>query len=268
MTLLTSSGSGAGGDITGNISNSDNSTGINTTQTGTSLLVSASRDKTVKLWDLENGYCQHTINDHNDWVRCVAVRISDGKVMATAGNDATIYIYNIDQSSSQEFGSQHCVKVGSLNGHDHVIESIAFVTSTPGTTHNNATTSSSASPSKTTSAASPDKKKESINISDYLASGSRDRTVKLWNIKTLSCIATFAHHKNWVRSVTLHPSGSYIITSSDDRTIRVMEISSQRCFRTITDAHPHFVTCLAMHHSQPILVSGGVDQTLRCWYLD
>lgn len=273
--LLVNNGTGSSNNGH-NRSSGNNSTGIDTTQTGTSLLVSASRDKSVKVWDMETGYCQHTINDHNDWVRCVAVRSSDGKVMATAGNDTTIFVYNIEQSgNNQEFGSQQCINFASLNGHEHVIESISFITSTPSsssssTTDTNATSDANMKVTETTPSSSSPMKPEAgrVNITDYLASGSRDRTVKLWNIKTQTCIATFAHHKNWVRSVVLHPSGKYILSASDDRTIRVMEISSQRCFRTIDDAHGHFVTSLAMHHSQPILVSGGVDQTVRCWQLD
>ena len=45
-------------------------------------------------------------------------------------------------------------------------------------------------------------------------------------------------------------------------------LQSNRCLRTIENAHSHFVTSIAMHHTLPILVSGGVDQTVRCWTLD
>ena len=34
----------------------------------------------------------------------------------------------------------------------------------------------------------------------YLVSGSRDRTIKLWDPLEGSCLATFNHHNNWVRS--------------------------------------------------------------------
>ncbi len=250
-----------------------NTSGIDTTQTGSNILISGSRDETVKFWDLETGYCQHTMNDHNDWVRCLAVREYDGRMMATAGNNTAIFVYNILQDSigtGEEFGSQSCVKIATLTGHEHVIESIAFVTSA---TSNESSQNNSNDISSPSSSSSPEKKATSAQryrekINDYLASGSRDRTVKLWSIKTQTCLASFAHHKNWVRSVALHPSGKYILSSSDDRSIRVMEIHSQRCLRTITDAHTHFVTCIAMHHSLPIMVSGGVDQTIRCWHLE
>jgi len=79
---------------------------------------------------------------------------------------------------------------------------------------------------------------------------------------------TFRAHENWVRGVLVHPSGNHILSCGDDRSIRVFDIKSNRCLRTIEDAHPHFVTSLAMHHTLPILVSGSVDHTIKCWQLD
>lgn len=58
----------------------------------------------------------------------------------------------------------------------------------------------------------------------YLASGSRDRTVKLWDPLKGVCLHTFAAHENWVRAVLFHPSHKYIISASDDKTVRVLDI--------------------------------------------
>jgi platelet-activating factor acetylhydrolase IB subunit alpha len=215
-------------------------TGIDSGVAGTSFLVSASRDKTIKFWDVETGFVEHTISDNSDWVRCLSVRDSDGQVMAAAGNEQIISIYETNGDRN---------KIATLVGHEHVIESLAFV-----------------------SAPTPAEKKEkgvpSKIINDYLASGSRDRSVRLWNISTQECLNVFKYHENWVRSVVIHPSGKYIISAGDDRTIRVMDIKSNRCLRTLEDAHPHFVTSVAMHHTLPVMVSGGVDQNVNCWQLD
>ena len=35
---------------------------------------------------------------------------------------------------------------------------------------------------------------------------------------------TFVSHENWVRCIIFHPSGKYIISSSDDKTVRIMDI--------------------------------------------
>ncbi len=62
----------------------------------------------------------------------------------------------------------------------------------------------------------------------YLASGSRDRTVKLWDALQGVCLMTFTAHENWVRCVLFHPSFKYILSCSDDKSIRVMDIKVRR----------------------------------------
>jgi platelet-activating factor acetylhydrolase IB subunit alpha len=212
------------------------STGVNAAIAGAQHLLSGSRDGTVKLWDVETSFCDHTFADHTDWVRCLAVRQSDGALWASSGNDQTIFVYDNTKS-----------KVMELRGHDHVVESLAFVTEEPLKTGHST--------------------QHVETIRDYLASGSRDRTVRLWKVSEGTCLATFKAHENWVRCVVIHPSGNYIISCSDDKSIRVFDIKNNRCLRTLDNAHNHFVTSLDMHHTLPILVSGSVDQTIRCWQL-
>ena len=211
------------------------SSGVDAATAGARTLLSASRDTTVKMWDVETGFCDHTLSDHTDWVRCLATRASDGTLWASSGNDQVIYVYDQKQ------------KMVELRGHEHVVESVSFVTEEP--------------LKKAVSS------KHTDIVRDYLVSGSRDRTVRLWKISEASCVATFTAHENWVRGVVLHPSGNFIISCSDDKSIRVFDIKNQRCLRTLEEAHSHFCTCVAMHPTLPILVSSSVDQTLRCWLL-
>ena len=220
-------------------SSAENNKQIDAEAAGSQFLLSASRDKTVKVWDVATGFCDQTLSDHFDWVRCLAVRQHDGSMFATAGNDTVILLY---ESATRK-------KICELRGHEHVIESIAFVTEVANNSKKNAT-------------------KQMEIARDYLASGGRDRSVRLWNIAAQTCLHTFKIHENWVRSVLIHPSGNYIIAAGDDRSIRVLDIASQRCLRNLESAHPHFVTSLSMHPTLPILVSGSVDTTAKCWMLD
>lgn len=212
--------------------------GMDTSTAGCQHLISASRDETVKLWDIETGFCDHTFTDHTDWVRCLAVRESDGAFWASAGNDTTIRVYDTTKSL-----------VGELRGHEQVIEALSFIKE------------------EALKLGSRETKHTQL-VRDYLASASRDRTVRLWKLSEISCIGVFKSHENWVRSVVLHPSGNYIISSSDDKTIRVFDIKANRCLRTLENAHSHFIGSIDMHHTLPILVSASVDHTIRCWQLD
>jgi platelet-activating factor acetylhydrolase IB subunit alpha len=227
-----------------NTAMTSSTTGLDPHQMACQFLLSASRDHTVKVWDLETGFCEQTIHHHTDWVRCLAVRTSDGARWASAGNDTVICVYN-----------QARQKLWDLRGHEQVIESLAFV-------------SEESFSSSSSNATQPRSSKHVETVREYLASGSRDRTVRLWRIADGTCLATWAVHDNWVRSVLIHPSGLYVLSAADDKTIRVHDIKANRCLRTLEHAHSHFVTSLDMHPSLPILVSGSVDQTVRCWNLD
>jgi platelet-activating factor acetylhydrolase IB subunit alpha len=98
----------------------------------------------------------------------------------------------------------------------------------------------------------------------YLASGSRDRSVRLWDTLSGQCLLVFPVHDSWVRSVIIHPTGKYIISCSDDKSIRVLDVKENRCMRTISDAHGHFITCLAMSKNG-VVVSGSVDKNVSVW---
>jgi platelet-activating factor acetylhydrolase IB subunit alpha len=227
------------------VSQTNSTSGFSAALAGAQHLLSASRDHTVKLWDAETGFCDHTFFEHNDWVRCLAVRQCDGALWASAGNDQVIHVYGSSKN--------HVVE---LRGHEHVVESLSFVCE------------EALKDKKQQQRDGSTSTKHTQMIRDYLASGSRDRSVKLWKISEATCLATFKAHENWVRSVVIHPSGNYIISSSDDKSIRVFDIKANRCLRTLEKAHGHFVTSVDMHPTLPILVSGGVDHCVRCWQLD
>jgi len=58
----------------------------------------------------------------------------------------------------------------------------------------------------------------------YLATGSRDRTAKLWETATGREIRTFVGHEHTVNGITFSNNGKYIATSSADNTFRVWDI--------------------------------------------
>lgn len=205
---------------------------------GGDFIVSSSRDKTIKMWDVANGYCVKTFTGHREWVRLVRV-YQDGSLIASCSNDQTVRVWIVS--------TKEC-KV-ELRDHDHVVECIAWA---PESSH-----------SAINEAAGADNKKGAFQ-GPFLASGSRDKSIKIWDVSTGMCLFTLLGHDNWVRGVVFHPGGKFLLSASDDKTLRVWDLRNKRCSKKL-DAHQHFCTSIDFHKTHPYVVTGSVDQTVKVW---
>lgn len=92
------------------------------------FIVSSSRDRTIKIWEVSTGYCVRTLTGHRDWVRQVRI-YSDGSLMASCSNDQSIFVWHIDTSlltpSSSSASTLEC-RHYELRGHEHVVECVAW----------------------------------------------------------------------------------------------------------------------------------------------
>lgn len=57
-------------------------------------LLTCSRDKTIKLFDVYAGNCIYTFAGHDNWVRCMAIHPS-GKYLITTGDDRSIRVWDL-----------------------------------------------------------------------------------------------------------------------------------------------------------------------------
>lgn len=206
-------------------------------------VVSSSRDKTIKMWEVSTGFCVRTYMGHREWVRMVRVSV-DGNLLASCSNDQTIRVWTAQGKDTK----------AELRDHDHVVECIAWAPASATQAINEAATA----------AAGGDNKNCVTHVGPFLASGSRDKSVKVWDVGTGLCLFTLTGHDNWVRGIVWHPGGKYLLTASDDKSLRVWDVAHRRCHKSL-DAHTHFATSLDFHRTQPYVVSGSVDQTLKVW---
>src|SRR5262245_40193805 len=66
-----------------------------------------------------------------------------------------------------------------------------------------------------------------------LASGSRDKTIKLWDARTGKLERTLTEHTADVYSVVFSPKGDLLASGSGDRTVRLWDARSGKVLRTL-----------------------------------
>ncbi|XXH03857.1 hypothetical protein Hte_010263 [Hypoxylon texense] len=60
-------------------------------------LVSASYDRTVRIWETSSGKLKRTLEGHDDWVRCAAIS-PNGQYVASGSDDCTVRLCDISAS--------------------------------------------------------------------------------------------------------------------------------------------------------------------------
>jgi len=104
-----------------------------------------------------------------------------------------------------------------------------------------------------------------IKIPEFIASGSRDKMIKIWNLTTGKCILTMKGHDMWVLDVVFHPNGKFLISASEDKSLRVWDLSNGgRMVKKIEGAHNNWITTIAMNRI-PLLASGSIDTNVKIW---
>ena len=66
-----------------------------------------------------------------------------------------------------------------------------------------------------------------------LASGSHDKTVRLWDTATGALQQTLEGHSDWVRSVAFSPDGRLLASGSDDETVRLWDTATGALQQTL-----------------------------------
>lgn len=214
------------------------------------LIVSGSFDETIKLWRISTGECLKTMIGHQGKVFGI-IKMSDETVISCS-EDKTIKTWNIN--TGECLSSFYCEtddRIALLKVNDSVIASGTLVVRLW----------------------SPDDGEffsefigheacinSLIMITDFvLASGSNDKTIKLWKINTGICIKTLTSDS--CVYVLLKMSGNLIVSGCQNKTIILWDISTGECLQNFNN-HSNYIWSLAKLNDS-LFLSGASDNTIR-----
>ncbi|KAL2133978.1 hypothetical protein VTI74DRAFT_1281 [Chaetomium olivicolor] len=99
--------------------------------------------------------------------------------------------------------------------------------------------------------------------SQYLVSSSRDRTLKVWDMKTRRCLRTLAKHRGSVLCLQFDsdPEEDLIVSGSSDSDVIIWRFSTGKDLQILRHAHRESV--LNVKFDKRILVTCSKDKTIR-----
>ncbi|MEH2456646.1 protein kinase domain-containing protein [Nostoc sp.] len=97
-----------------------------------------------------------------------------------------------------------------------------------------------------------------------IASGSGDKTIKLWDVSTGREISTLQGHSSYVDSVAFSPDGKTLASGSDDKTIKLWDVTTGGQIRTL-QGHSSRIQSVAFSPDSKTLASGSRGKTIKLW---
>jgi len=153
------------------------------------LLASASADKTIKLWDLHTTRCAKSYSYHTDKVCSVAWHPVESTVLLSGSYDRTVVAADMRAPDAQvpRWGVESDVENVRWDPHN---QNNFFVSTENGMIHYHDIRNAPANPTATKPVWTLQAHDESVSAFDinsvipgFMATGSSDKTVKIWNIQ-------------------------------------------------------------------------------------
>ncbi len=223
-------------------------------------LLSASSDKTLKIWDAASGHCLITLSGHSLPVTACAWS-PDGRRVLSASADKTLRIWDVASGdclltfSERSFRMTACA--WSPDGRRVVAASASRTLRVWDPVSGDCLlTLTGRSGPMTACAWSPD--------GCRVLSASADTNLSIWDAASGACLLTLSGHSRSVRGCAWSPDGRYVLSASADQTLRIWDAASGDCLLTLS-GHSFRVTACAWSPDSRRVLSASADKTIRIW---
>ncbi|KAG6853699.1 hypothetical protein C0991_002234 [Blastosporella zonata] len=249
-------------------------------------LITASMDHTLRVWDWRRGKCIRMLSGHTDGVVCLNF---DSNVLASGSADKTIKVWNLRTGGAF-----------TLRGHDNWVNAVLLWDSDPGAAARAQQTNMSLFDVPGGGSMSPHPHcagANEIDVGKMLFSASDDGTIKLWDLRSRTCLRTMTGHKAQVQTIRLLPANdcddvgmlsgdteSGVESSEEDGVAATAAVShesndtspsttlgaspqpSDADIETVQPQKP--LAALFPDRKMPLLISGSLDNTIKLWDIE
>jgi WD40 repeat protein/transcriptional regulator with XRE-family HTH domain len=218
-----------------------------------SLLASGGFHGEVCVYDTQTGHRLNRFEGHTGtWVHCVGFR-PDGRLLASAGDDKTIRLWNLDTSSCQSVLFGHEGRIFSVNFNPD--GTLLLTSASDGTARvwDVATNTClhilrhSSQGSNLRAALHPNGRLIATCCED-------DPDVKFWDLTTGEPLDSISGHAPWSGCIAFNPEGTFFASSCADGTVELWEMKGEN--------KPQFFRMLIGHHHHVSVLGFGRSGTL------
>ncbi|XP_077294139.1 transducin beta-like protein 3 [Arctopsyche grandis] len=227
----------------------------------------------IKVYDLETMNCQ-LVKGHGDLVLSLAKSPYNPDVLLSSSKDNSIRVWLMNNKKVQciGIGNRHTASVGSVClpyldasccfsvSQDSCIKKwqLPTINAESEEIHTLICTHTEVAHSK-------DINHISMSPNDKIvASGSQDKTIKLWSTEDLSLLGTLRGHKRGVWCVKFSPVDQVLLSASADCTMKLWSISELNCLKTL-EGHSSSVLKAEFISKGLQIVSAGADGLMKVW---
>ncbi|KAJ0232633.1 WD40-repeat protein [Hirschfeldia incana] len=196
---------------------------------GNVLVVTGSKDKTVRLWNATSQSCIGVGTGHNGDILAVAFAKKSFSFFVSGSGDRTLKVWSLDGISEDSEEPVNLKTRSVVAAHDKDINSVAVA------------------------------RNDSL-----VCTGSEDRTASIWRLPDLVHVVTLKGHKRRVFSVEFSPVDQCVMTASGDKTVKIWAISDGSCLKTF-EGHTSSVLRASFITDGTQFVSCGADGLLKLW---
>ncbi|KAJ1980946.1 hypothetical protein H4R34_002266 [Dimargaris verticillata] len=204
------------------------------------LLVTGSRDRTIKFWNLGDGFeCMRTLTGHEGSVLCLKY---DERCLVTGSSDSTVMVWDLTTGQEDSDSDASAEDADSF---------MPLAPEEPNTNHDR-----------------PVKRLRShiagvldVSMEDQvIVSCSKDCTIKVWNRETGELARSLVAHRRPVNAVQI--SGSQMASASGDGLVKLWDVETGLAIRSF-EGHLSGLACVQFKDNR--ILSGSNDKTIKLW---